>query len=124
MNPLSPWLLWHAYPALAAVLIGIVIMARPKGTASHRLAGRLWVALMVWVAAGSFLLTNQYSWIHGLSAWTLISLTIAVRAIRRGHVAVHRGHMMGCAVGLVVAGGFALFSPTRMAARLIGASIY
>ena len=71
MNPLSPWLLWHAYPALAAVLIGIVIMARPKGTASHRLAGRLWVALMEWAA-----------------------------------------------------GGFALFSPTRMAARLIGASIY
>ena len=50
-----------------------------KGTALHIVVGRIWVALMTLVAMSSFFIYElkiwgNYSPIHFLSAWTLLSL--------------------------------------------------
>ncbi|HEX5613162.1 MAG TPA: hypothetical protein VFX67_10940, partial [Burkholderiales bacterium] len=53
------------------------------------------------------------SWIHALSAWTLISLACAVYFIRRGNVRAHKGFMVGTFLGLLGAGVAAL-APGRL----------
>ena len=40
--------------ALAALGLGIIQMIRPKGTVLHRWLGRIWVAMMAFVALSSF----------------------------------------------------------------------
>src|SRR5262245_30802921 len=69
-----PALVLHLSSALAALVLGVLIMARAKGTASHRMLGRTWVALMSIAALSSFWLTglsDGLSVIHVLSVWTL-----------------------------------------------------
>src|SRR5207302_4157241 len=79
-----------------------------KGTAMHKALGRIWVALMLIVALSSFWLTGirqgGFSVIHLLSAWTLVSLALAIYFIRRGNVRAHRGFMIGTFLGLAGAG--------------------
>jgi uncharacterized membrane protein len=58
------------------------------------------------------------SFIHLLSAWTLVSLTLALYHIRRGNVRSHRNFMIGTFVGLVAAGAFAL-APGRALYRFL-----
>lgn len=105
----------HLVAALVAVLVGIAVLARPKGTATHRLLGRVWVAAMAVTAAGSFAITTdgRLGWIHALSAWTLVSLACGIRAIRTGRVKAHRGWMLGTLAGLGIAGAFTLL-PSRL----------
>ena len=45
-----------------------------------------------------------FSVIHLLSAWTLVSLALAVHFIRRGNVRAHKGFMIGTFLGLAGAG--------------------
>jgi len=109
----------HLSSAVAALALGLVIMARAKGTASHCMLGRTWVALMSIAAVSSFWLTglrDGFSWIHLLSIWTLISLACAVWFVRRGNVRAHRGFMIGTFLGLAGAGIGAL-APGRLLYR-------
>jgi len=114
---------FHALFALTAVGIGVLVLARRKGTPSHKLLGRLWVALMAAVALSSFWIFEIRhgagpSPIHLLSAWTLVSLGLAVWFIRRGNVRAHRGFMIGTFIGLAAAGIGAL-APGRALYRLL-----
>lgn len=86
-------------------------MSRPKGTAAHKLLGRIWVALMLAVAISSFWIGG--SLIHLLSAWTLVSLAAAIWFIRRGNVRAHQGFMIGTLLGLAGA-GLGAFAPGRL----------
>lgn len=96
----------HLSAALAALLLGGAVLSIRKGTNLHRRLGRAWGVLMLVTAASSFWITRngQWSWIHLLSAWTLVSLALAVYHIRRGNVRAHRGFMVGTYLGLVGAG--------------------
>jgi uncharacterized membrane protein len=119
---MPPLIALHAALAALALVIGAAVLARPKGTASHKLLGRLWVAAMVGVAVSSFWIFEIRrgagpSFIHLLSVWTLVSLALAVWFIRRGNVRAHKGFMVGTFLGLVGAGLGAL-APGRVLARL------
>jgi uncharacterized membrane protein len=98
----------HLSAALLSLLLGAAVLMRRKGTATHKLLGRIWVGLMVAVAVSSFWLLGlgkgHFSVIHLLSAWTLISLSLAIWFIRRGNVSAHKGFMIGTFLGLVGAG--------------------
>jgi uncharacterized membrane protein len=94
-------------------------MARTKGTASHRLTGRIWVGLMTLAALSSFWLTGLragFSLIHLLSVWTLVAMALAIYFIRRGDVKHHRRFMIGTFLGLAGAAIGAL-APGRMLYR-------
>ena len=106
---MQPLIAAHAVLALLSLVIGVAVLARRKGTASHKLLGRIWVASMVGVAVSSFWIFEIRrgagpSWIHLLSIWTLVSLVLAVWFIRRGNVRAHRGFMVGTFTGLAIAG--------------------
>jgi uncharacterized membrane protein len=99
----------HVFAASVALLGGALILMRTKGTASHRLLGRLWVGSMAVVALSSFWIFEIRqgggpSFIHLLSIWTLVSIALAVWFIRRGNVRAHKGFMVGTYLGLVGAG--------------------
>jgi uncharacterized membrane protein len=116
----------HALAAMAALVLGIVQLAGPKGTLPHRTLGWIWVGLMVTVAASSFWihqiqLLGPWSPIHLLSIMVLILLPIAVIAARRHHVRRHRRTMIGIfAGGLVIAGLFTLLPGRIMHAVIFG----
>src|SRR6266496_3359675 len=120
---MPPLIAFHAGLAAAALLVGGAALLRPKGTAGHKLLGRTWVPLMAAVALSSFWIFELRhgagpSPIHLLSAWTLISLALAVWFIRRGNVRAHRGFMIGTFIGLAAAGLGAL-APGRALYRLL-----
>jgi uncharacterized membrane protein len=112
----------HMTAALAALAIGIVIMMRPKGKGLHKALGWSWVVAMAVTAVSSFVITtlgSTLSWLHLLSGWTVISLPMAVYAIRRRDIRWHAGAMTGMFVGgLIIAGAFN-FLPGRLMWRMI-----
>ena len=116
----------HALVALLAVLLGGLQLSRAKGTAQHRLLGWIWVALMAYVAASSFFISEIKLWgafspIHLLSVWTLISLVMAIFHVRRGNIRQHKIWMMLLYVlALLVTGLFTLWPGRVMHAVLFG----
>jgi len=116
----------HAFAAMAALALGIVQFAAPKGTLPHRTIGWIWVALMAAVAASSFWvhqlrLFGPWSPIHLLSILVLVLLPIAVISAHRHHVGRHRRIMIGIfSGGLVVAGLFTLVPGRIMHAVIFG----
>ena len=117
----SPLILTHAACAGSAVLLGACVLWRRKGDSTHRWLGRAWVLLMATTALLSFGIHRQsYSWIHGLSVFTLIMLALGVVAARQGRVRLHRRIMSGTYLwALMVTGLF-----TLLPNRLLGHELY
>lgn len=108
----------HLAAAVAAFGIGSIVLLRAKGTPMHKAFGRAWVGLVAVASISSFWILEirggaGFSFIHGLSVWTLFAAAVAVLAIRRGRVRTHAGWMIGTFVGLVAAGAGAL-APGRL----------
>jgi uncharacterized membrane protein len=116
----------HAFAAMAALVLGVVQFAAPKGTLPHRTIGWIWVVLMAAVAASSFgihqlRLLGPWSPIHLLSILVLVLLPIAVVSAHRHDVRHHRRIMIGIfSGGLVVAGLFTLLPGRIMHAVIFG----
>ncbi len=118
---MNPAILVHLISALLAISLGLAILLMPKGTQPHKTFGRGWVVLMLISATSSFWIKGAggfmfgFSWIHLLTVWTLISLSLAIYFIRRQKIGLHKAFMIGTFVGLTGAGLGAL-----MPGRLIG----
>lgn len=116
----------HAFAAMAALALGIVQFAAPKGTLPHRTIGWIWVVLMAAVAASSFgihqiRLVGPWSPIHLLSIMVLVLLPIAVVRAHRHQVKRHSRMMIGIfSGGLVIAGLFTLLPGRIMHAVVFG----
>lgn len=107
----------HVAAAVAAMVIGAVIILLPKGTGFHRTLGWSWVGSMVVVAATSIMMIADFGTgvnpLHAFTAVTVISLWAGLAGIRRGDVQQHAGSMIGLYIGgLFIAGAFA-FIPGR-----------
>jgi len=115
-----------AFAAIAALLLGIVQMAAPKGILPHRALGWLWAGLMMLVAVSSFWIHEIRSWgqwspIHLLSILVLVTVPLSVYAARKHKVAQHRrGMIMLFAFALIVTGGFTLLPGRIMHAVVFG----
>lgn len=120
----TPVILAHVLAAVAAVIVGGIMFLLKKGTARHRLFGRSWVLLMVFVALSSFWIktSGHWSWIHLLSIGTLVGIVAAIVAIMRKQVRWHRRAMTNLYMGLVIAGMFTLM-PSRLLGELVRGSI-
>lgn len=113
----------HLTATILALLLGIVMLARRKGTGWHRTLGWTWVGLMLTAAVSSFWITGirgDYSPIHILSVVVLVTVPAAILAIRKGKVSTHRRAMLTLFfTGLVLPGLFTLL-PMRLLGRLLG----
>lgn len=109
----------HVLSALTAFGTGLFLLSSlPKGTQTHKQFGWVWVIAMASTAISSFFLVGlsgaHFSWIHGLSAWTIIMLPFAVVAARRHKVGSHAKHMRGMFMGGMVIAGLFSFLPGRL----------
>ena len=117
----APWYVHaHLAVALLALLIGVMVLVRRKGSASHKALGWFWVVLMSIAASTSFLIQarGRLSLIHVLSVVVLIALPLAIVHIKRGNVRAHKISMISAFAGLAIAGAFTLL-PYRMLGQLI-----
>lgn len=108
----------HVYAALTALLVGSVILFRPKGRGLHKALGWTWVIAMGATAVSSLFITGLnggvYSFVHLLSGWTIIALPMAIHAIRNRKVDAHRQAMTGMFVGGLLVAGALTFIPSRV----------
>ena len=115
----APEIQLHAFAAMAALGLGAVQLAAPKGTLPHRTLGWIWVGLMAVVAVSSFWiheirLLGPWSPIHLLSIMVLVLLPVAVVAARGHNVSRHRKTMIGIFTGGLVIAGLFTFVPGRI----------
>lgn len=108
----------HAFAASSAWLLGAwQVFASTKGDGRHRLVGRVWVGLALYVAVSSFwmkeLRPGQFSLLHILSVVTIVSVILGIFAARRGNIRAHQGDMIGPWIGMTFAGIFAFAIPER-----------
>lgn len=113
----------HATAATFALMLGaVVIRHRPRGDRTHRRLGRVWFAAMYFTVLSSFgikrLTPGHFSWIHGLSLFTFVTLTLALYGARTHNVSLHRGNVVGSYFGLVGAGIAASAFPVRAVPQL------
>jgi uncharacterized membrane protein len=107
----------HLGAALAALVLGGVLMSVRKGRLFHRTAGWVWVSLVSLVAGSSLFITSlnhgRLSILHLFTGWTLIVLPLAVMWAKRHEVARHRRTMMGLFYGGFAINLFIAFIPGR-----------
>ena len=113
----------HFLAAVLAIVLGLINLVSEKGTFQHRIIGWFWLIIMIFVTIPSFWIREinegDFSWIHLLTIWTIISMGIAIISIKKGNVRTHAGFMVGTMVGAVIAGGFAMM-PGRFISLMIG----
>ncbi|MGF6653564.1 putative membrane protein [Paraburkholderia youngii] len=108
----------HIATAIFSVILGTAVLLAKKGTPRHKWLGRLWAVAMLATSLSSFdireLSPGHFSWVHGLSLLTIVSLGRAIWAIRQGSVRGHQLAMRGSLIGLVMAGIAAVATPHRL----------
>jgi uncharacterized membrane protein len=108
----------HAAAATVSLLLGAYnLLRRTRGDRVHKVAGRVWVGAMYFTIVSSFLIRSlnpgHFSWIHGLSAFTFVTLSIALWAALAGRIETHRRFMTGSYLGLLGAFVGAVAVPQR-----------
>jgi uncharacterized membrane protein len=115
----SPAIQFHVATVVPAALIGGIMLLMRKGTSLHRLAGRLWIALMVLTALSSFFiheinLVGGFSPIHILSVMVLVSAAEVVRSARRRDFVRHQRLVKSLYFGAIGIAGLFTLLPGRI----------
>ena len=116
----------HVVSVLIAAALGIWMMVQPKGTAAHRVTGRVWMAIMVLAALSSFLITTKspvigpFGIIHGLSVIVLVLVVLAILSARAGRIRAHRRIVIGLYIGAILGAGSGALMPGRLISRVLG----
>lgn len=116
----------HASAAIAALLLGAVQLAAPKGTLPHRTLGYVWAGLMLYIATSGFWIHELQLWgrwspIHLLSILVIVTVPLAVWRAHRHQVTAHKRGMIALyALALVVTGLFTLWPGRVMHTVLFG----
>jgi len=118
-------ILTHMLAAFAALGLGAFILLRRKGDSTHRVGGRVWAGLMLLTALSSFWIRSNgtFSWIHGLSVFTIGALGFAVWLAANGQIARHRRAMQNLYVGALVITGLFTLLPQRLLGRALWGAI-
>lgn len=116
----SPLLIGHAIAALYVLALGPINIFRPRRDRTHRIIGYTWVLCMYSVCVSSFWIVTEghLTWLHGLAALTIVSISVGLVAAVRRDVKTHRANMIGSYIGIAIAFGFAAFAPGRAVPRL------
>jgi uncharacterized membrane protein len=107
----------HIIAALSALVLGIIMYARRKGTRSHKMIGKLFLAFMLLTATSAifirYLNDGSFSWIHIFVPLTFLGAWEAVHHIRKGNIKGHKRAVTGMFYGALLIPGFLSFLPGR-----------
>ena len=121
-----PLVFLHLLTALAALLLGAAVLARRKGTTSHKALGRAWVLMMGSTAVTSafirdYQMPNLFGFtpVHGFTVLVASMLPRGTWYIQRGNVVAHRKTMRGLYIGACVLAGIFTLLPGRFLGNLL-----
>jgi uncharacterized membrane protein len=116
----------HLASALAAIVIGAVLLWGRKGSTAHRWLGWSWVVMMATATVSSAFMLNHrapnllgFTPIHLLTVLVAVQLPLGVLAARRGRVTEHRQRMKGLYLGACVIAGVFTLLPGRFLGTLL-----
>ena len=115
----SPAIQFHVLTVVPAAVIGGVMLLMRKGTYLHRMAGRVWIVLMVLTALSSFLiheinLFRGFSPVHILSIAVLVSSIEVIRSARQRNFARHEQVVKSLYFGGIGIAGLFTLMPGRI----------
>jgi uncharacterized membrane protein len=115
----SPAIQFHVATVVPSALIGGLMLIMRKGTYLHRMAGRLWIALMVLTALSSFFIHEinlffGFSPIHILSVVVLVSAVEVIRSARRRNFVRHKRLVKSLYFGGIGIAGLFTLLPGRI----------
>lgn len=116
---LVPGIVWlHIATILIALALTPVMLLRRRGDRLHRRLGWIWCAALGGTALISFWVRTinpgTLSWIHILSAWTLIQVPLIVWSARTHNVKRHRTSVRGMVLGALLIAGIFTFPFGRL----------
>ena len=113
-----PFVWAHIATILIAVTLTPVMLLRRRGDRLHRRLGWVWASAMALTATFSFGIRGlngaSLSFIHILSAWTLIQVPLIVWFARRHEHRGHRNAVRGMVIGALLIAGMFTFPFDRM----------
>lgn len=108
----------HLVAVIPAVPLGLAVMLRRKGGATHRLLGRIWMALMAVTAVSAIFIRNLngggFSFLHLFVPLAIVTIVRAIAAARQGRIEAHRRMMAGLYLGALIVPGIFAFLPGRV----------
>lgn len=116
--------LWgHLGTMIVALALTPVMLLRRRGDRPHRLLGTIWVSAMMLTALISLTVRDVndggFSFIHILSAWTLIQVPLIWWTARTHRVDQHRSSVRGMVFGALLIAGFFTFPFNRMLGQFL-----
>ena len=114
-----PGTVWaHLVTITVATALTPVMLLRRRGDPLHRRLWWVWAGAMILTAAISFAIRDinrgGLSFIHILSAWTLIQVPIIIWSARMHNLKRHRGSVRGTVTGALLVAGFFTFPFDRL----------
>ncbi len=113
----SPAIQIHMLVAIGALILGIVMYSRKKGTWAHKMTGRAFALLMFLTALSAIFIRQinegSFSWIHIFVPITFFALFETVFYIRKGNVKGHKRAVLGLFFGALLIPGVFSFMPGR-----------
>lgn len=121
MDAWTPLIAAHVIAACYVLALGPVNIFRRRRDRMHKIIGFTWVTAIVTTCVLSFWIMDEghFTWLHGLSTFTLITVSLGVFSAVRGNIPAHRGNMIGSYLGTLTAFGFAAAAPGRRLPELV-----
>ena len=118
---LTPMMTLHLATVAPAAMLGTYLIFWAKGTANHRLLGKIYMTLMLVTALASLFIPatvgpqffGHFGWIHLLSLLVLVSVPRAYYAARNHNVISHKFAMAGVYFGGILVAGVFTLAPGR-----------
>lgn len=107
----------HAISASYSLIFGAFqLLRRLKGGKLHKIVGRIWIAAMYIVCFTSFgiqTLNGGFSWLHGLSLLTIVTVSVGFWAAITRRIPAHKSFMTGSYFGVLGAFVGVITVPSR-----------
>jgi len=112
----------HLGTVVPAFVIGTYLLMKRKGTAQHKMLGKVYMVLMLITAVTSLFMEAQvgsklldhFGYIHILSVLTLYAVPVAYFSAKQGNIKRHRNSMVALYVGGMLVAGFFAMMPGRL----------
>jgi len=114
----------HAIMAMIAIILGGIQLSMKKGGVIHKLLGRIWIGIMMFVAITSFFINEiklwgAYSPIHLLSLLTIFLLGVGIYYARVGNIKRHKETMIALYFFALIVAGFFTLMPGRVMHQIL-----
>ena len=100
----TPLIAAHAISASLALIFGAHQLLKRGGGRTHRVIGYVWIVSMYLVCLTSFgiqTLSGGFGWLHALSLFTILTVTMGLVAAVKRNIKSHKAFMRGSYFGLL-----------------------